>query len=304
MKPENKGYIFLLNTVVLFSTFEVVSKTLVGKIDPFQINFIRFFVGGLILLIFLMTKKDLYIQKKDLTLVALVGIVNVAISMNLLQLSLYVPNAKASVVAVIFSSNPIFVFAFSVLIDKEEAHIYKLAGMFVGIIGIIIIFFERLQLNGLRYTSPLLALTSAVFYGLYTVIGRKASMRVGSLKMNSYSFLIGSGILLPMFILFKIPLVEFDYSGIWQVAYLAVLVTGLAYLTYFKGLSMIGASKGSLVFFIKPVLASLIAILFLKEQPSINLFVGTILIVAGIVITIYWPLMSAKFFKRHAGFSK
>lgn len=285
---------YLLNTVILFSSYEVVSKTLVGKIDPFQINFIRFFVGGLILFLFILFTGNLSIGKKDFMLVAAAGIINVAISMNLLQESLYVHNAKASVAAVIFSSNPIFVSVFSALMDKEKISLHKLLGLFLGVLGIVVIFIEKLDLHSINFKSPVLALLSAVFYGLYTVIGRKASVKIGSLKMNSYSFLIGSLVLLPFLLLRGIPVVSFDYTGIYQVAYLSLLVTGLAYLTYFKGLSAIGASKGSLVFFIKPVLASCIAILFLKEQATVSLFAGTLLILAGIVIIVYWLNMKEK----------
>jgi drug/metabolite transporter (DMT)-like permease len=303
MKQHKLGYIYLFNTVFLFSTYEVVSKTLVGKIDPFQVNFIRFFIGGLLLFLFLLWKGEVAVSKKDLLLLGLVGIINVVASMNLLQMSLYVQGAKASVAAVIFSSNPIFVFAFSALLDKEKLHAHKLLGLLLGILGILVVFLEKLDFRTLDIKSPLLALLSAVFYGLYTVIGRKASVRVGSLKMNSYSFLIGSLCLLPFLLLFKIPVISFDTSGIVQLAYLAVMVTGLAYLTYFMGLSIMGASKGSLVFFIKPALASVLAILFLKERASLNLFFGTMLILLGIVSILYGKELMLKIRGYLAGFS-
>lgn len=295
MKTKSLGYLYLLNTIFFFSTYEVVSKMLVEKIDPFQINFIRFFIGGVILFLVILYKRDIHISKKDLYMVSVIGIINVVISMNLLQVSLYMPNARASVVAVIFSSNPIFVFAFSVLIDREKVHAYKLVGMLMGMAGIVVIFFEKLQVNLSDLKSPLLALASAVFYGLYTVIGRKSSVRIGSLKMNAYSFIIGSLVLLPMLLFFKMPTYQFDVSGIGQVLYLSVLVTGLAYWTYFKGLSIAGASKGSLVFFIKPALASVIAILLLGEIPTVNLLLGTAFIIVGIMITVNWIGFKEKF---------
>lgn len=303
MKQHKLGYLYLFNTVFLFSTYEVVSKTLVGKVDPFQVNFIRFFIGGLLLFLFLLWKGEAGVGKKDLLLLGTVGVVNVVISMNLLQLSLYVQGAKASVAAVIFSSNPIFVFAFSALLDKEKLRLNKVVGLLLGTLGILAVFVDKLDFKSLDVKSPLLALLSAVCYGLYTVIGRKASMRVGSLKMNAYSFLIGSLCLLPLLLLFKIPVTALDPSGLPQLAYLAVMVTGAAYLTYFMGLSIMGAGKGSLVFFIKPVLATLLAILFLKERASLSLLSGTGLIILGILSILYGEGMKAKIVGFFAGFS-
>ena len=118
MRKFNFGYLFILVTVVFFSTYEVVSKTIIGKVDPFQINFLRFFIGGSLLFLFLLIKRDVKIDRKSLMIVSAAGILNVVFSMNLLQLSLNVAYAKAAVVAVIFSSNPIFVSIFPCYLTK------------------------------------------------------------------------------------------------------------------------------------------------------------------------------------------
>lgn len=294
MKPNIGGYFYLFITVVFFSTYEVVSKTLVGIVDPFQINFIRFFIGGVFLSSILLINRDYKISRKDLFYVLLLGIINVVVSMNLLQFSLYIKDAKASVAAVIFSSNPIFVTAFSAMLEKEKIPLYKVAGLLVGIAGIFTIFMEKLNSGITDFKSPLLALLSALFFAVYTVIGRRVSVRIGSLKMNSYSFILGSLCLLPILLLSSAPVFTFDSSGIPQVIYLSIFATGIAYLSYFKGLSLVGASSGSLIYFIKPVLASFIAILFLKESASVNLLTGTIMIISGITVIIYWTQIKEK----------
>ncbi|NLD49838.1 MAG: DMT family transporter, partial [Clostridiaceae bacterium] len=166
--------------------------------------------------------------------------------------------------------------------------LYKIAGFVLGMTGIVIISTNSLNLETLNIKSPFLALLSAVLYGLYTVLGRRVSSRIGSLKMNSYSFLIGSLILLPLLLIFRMPVISFDTTAAIQVIYLSFFVTGLAYLTYFKGLTLVGASSGSLVFFLKPVLAGVFAIIFLREHFTSNLFIGTLFILFGIIIIIYW----------------
>ena len=300
MKRDNSGYIYLLVTIVLFSTYEVVSKTLVGKVDSFQINFIRFFIGGIILLVFTALKRDFKISRNDFTLVAMAGIINVVISMNLLQLSLYVEGAKASVVAVLFSSNPIFVSIFAIFLEKEKLKLYRVVSLVIGVAGIVTVFINKFDISVFGSLSPLLALLSAIFYGLYTVLGRKAALRIGSLKMNSYSFIMGSLSLVPVLLLIRRPVLHFATSGLPQVIYLSFFLTGIAYLSYFKGLSITGASSGSLVFFIKPVLASLLAIVFLGERATVNLIVGALMIISGIAVNIYWDKI--KKIRKIAGF--
>jgi len=288
VKKLGPGYLYLLATLVLWSTYEAVSKTLVGLIDPFQVNFIRFLVGGLIMFGVLAFRRDLGIGRRDLAVAGLAGLLNVGLSMGLIQMSLNVAGARASVTAVIFSSNPIFVTACAVLAGEERVRPATVAGLALGLAGALVIFLEKGGPASSDLSSPLLALASAASFGLYTVVGRKTSIRIGSLKMNAYSFVIGSLALLPLLLLSGVKPFEFDPAALARVGYLAVFTTGLAYLSYFHGLSKTSASTGSLVFFGKPVLASLVAALFLGESLSFNLAAGTLLILSGIAAALYW----------------
>lgn len=53
-----KGYILLGITILIFSTLEVVTSTLKGIINPLQLTFIRFFIGGITLLPFVIAKRE------------------------------------------------------------------------------------------------------------------------------------------------------------------------------------------------------------------------------------------------------
>jgi drug/metabolite transporter (DMT)-like permease len=286
LKETRIGYLYILITVILFSTFETVSKTAAAGLDAFQCTFLRFLLGGVVLFIILLAKRDISISLKDAARLLGIGVLNVGISMNALQIAVFRPGASAALAAVIFSANPIFVALFSAIIEKEKISTSKIFGLIIGLIGIFVCFADKLGAAG-DIISPLLALLSAVVYGLYTVLGRGSAMRLGSLKMNSYSFIFGSLALLPFLLVFKKPTFLFPAAVLPQVLYLAVFVTGLAYLTYFLGLQLIGASKGSLTFFLKPVLASIIAAVFINEPITPYLIFGTLLVIAGIAMVLF-----------------
>ncbi len=294
MSKNTKGILYLIITVFFFSTYEVVGKNLSDRVNPFEINLIRFLTGGIILFVILFIKGDYKIGLKDFYRVLLLGVINVVISMSLLQLSLYLPGSKASIAAVVFSSNPIFVAIFAYFMDKEKMTVWKVMGLVTGLAGIGAIFINR---NGSAdwFKSLILALLSAISFAAYTVLGRRVSVKISSLKMNCYSFIAGSICLMPV-LLFNSKLSSIlnagqnfrpmDLKGIIEIIYISVFVTGLAYITYFKGLEIMGASTGSLVFFAKPVLASIIAVIFLNEQIGMNMVVGTLLVAAGITIVV------------------
>ena len=44
-----RGYLYILITTLLFSSMEVALKCIAGQLNPIQLNFSRFLVGGLVL---------------------------------------------------------------------------------------------------------------------------------------------------------------------------------------------------------------------------------------------------------------
>ncbi|MGF7399997.1 DMT family transporter [Thermoanaerobacterium thermosaccharolyticum] len=285
MLKLNKGYFYLFLTVFFFSTYEVVGRTLTNLVNPYQLNFVRFFIGGLILLpIALKNIKSNNIRMtwQDFLLLVLIGLTNVVFSMSFLQLGINMTSASLS--AVIFSSNPLFVMIVASFVLGEKLNSTKIYGLILGIIGLVIVFYKQLNVGGNHLVGIILLVLSSITYGIYTVIGKKFTVKYDSVVMNSFSFIIGSLMLLPILLYNKYPVFNLPLKAIPQMLYLTVFVTGIAYYTYFLGLSSVNTGVGSMVFFAKPVLASIIASIFLSEKITIQLVIGTIVILIGIFI--------------------
>lgn len=275
-----KGYILLGITILIFSTLEVVTSTLKGVINPLQLTFIRFFIGGLVLLPFVIVKKE-KLHKKDWLFFLGLGALNIFVSMGALQLSIYI--GKASTAAILISSNPIFVMFFSALILKEKATFDKLVCIVLGMAGISLIIYKG-NTSGDTVLSLMLALLASLTFGLYTVLGKLKSQGVSIITMISISSILGSLLYLPILIYLELPIFYIPQAYILKVAYLGIFLSGIAYITYMEALKILTASKGSMVFFLKPVLASTLAIIFLDESLNVKTVVGMLLVLAGILI--------------------
>ena len=86
-----------------------------------QITCLRFLVGGVLLIPFAVRsirKKNAVLTRKDLGFFACAGFLCVVIAMSLYQMS--VTHTRASIVAVIFSCNPIFVTVLAHFLLHEE----------------------------------------------------------------------------------------------------------------------------------------------------------------------------------------
>ncbi|MGD0154349.1 MAG: DMT family transporter [Thermacetogeniaceae bacterium] len=284
---QRKGFFFLAVTIFFFSTYEVVSKTIGGAIDPIQLNFLRFFFGGLLLLPLALRdlkKRQLRLSLKNMLLLAMIGLFSVGLSMNLLQFGINL--TKANLAAVIFSSNPLFVTLAASLWLRERLSLAKLSGILVGFIGVYLTFSGEVTVGSGFYTGIVLLVLSALTFGVITVAGKRITLSLGSLSMNACSFLFGSIALIPVLIWRHTPVFAFNAS-IWpQLLYLTVLVTAVAYYCYFVGLSMLDTSLGATVFFVKPLLASLLAAAVLGERLTAGLVFGMLLVLVSIYLVL------------------
>lgn len=275
-----KGYIYLAITILIFSTLEVVTSTLKGIINPLQLTFIRFLIGGLVLLPIVISKKE-KLQKSDLLFFLALGVLNIFISMGALQLSI---NAgKASTAAILISSNPIFVMLFSAILLKEKVTGDKIACILFGLAGILLIIYKG-NVGGDTAASLLYGFVASLTFGLYTVLGKLKSEGVSSITMISLSSIFGSLFYIPVLLTYHIPIFYIPQETIFRVLYLGIFLSGVAYITYMEALKILTASKGAMVFFLKPVFASTLAVFFLGETLSAKTIMGMLLVLVGIFI--------------------
>lgn len=126
MKKDKFTILWLTIAIISFSSYEVVSKTVIESIDATQLTFIRYLTGGIFLLPFALVelkKRQQNITGKDILSMIALGILNVAISMNFIQIGYQYTNANLA--AVIISANPIIVALISAIILKESLSFKK-----------------------------------------------------------------------------------------------------------------------------------------------------------------------------------
>jgi len=293
-----EGYIFIALTTLLFSSMEVALKLIAGRFDPLQLTLLRFAVGGLFLLPFAlrgMRSRKVRLTGGDIGFFAIMGFVCVILSMTLYQMAIGL--VEASIVAILFSCNPVFVIPLAALILKEKVRRLTILSLVLSIAGMLAIA-NPFHLDGNAVGVALTVLSAAVF-ALYTVLGKTRS-RIGGLATTSLSFILGSLELLVLVIVSRIPVVAafmgraglaafafiplfkgLDLSTLPVFLYVGFGVTGLGYAFYFLAIEKTSTATAAVVFYIKPALAPVLALLFLGESITPNTLLGMALVIAG-----------------------
>lgn len=265
----------------------MVGKLIDSEISPFAITAWRFLLGGIILIpLALREIKDYSIKIKlpHVFSFVIIGILVVCISMLFLQLSVY--HGKASLSALLVSTNPIFVTLFAYLFLHEKINTLHLIGLLIGMVGLILIVAgERtaISLSSNVLWGILFGLGAAITFGIYTVYSKHLILKTGNFTTLSFSFIFGSLILFAYSALsHKQILFHISVYNVLMLLYLSVFVTGIAYLLYFKAVKEIGAARASFYFFLKPAVAVFLAWLIHAEVFLPIQLVGMILIIISL----------------------
>jgi drug/metabolite transporter (DMT)-like permease len=290
-RSESVFHLYCFLAILFWSTIELAGKLLGSGASPYTVTAWRFLIGGMVILPFALArlKRDQRtVAPRDLLMMVLLGVLNVCVSMLFLQFSIFF--GKASVSAVLVSSNPLFVSLFAFLLIDERLNRWQILGLVVAVAGIALLIFGEGDLSGARYPKLALSiacgLVASLTFGLYTVLTKKSVQKHGNTLTNSVSFLGGSLALFSYNALAGKPLLlDPSWKNTGIMLYLGIVVSGISYLLFFEGMKGIGANRSSMYFFLKPVLASLLAVLLLSEILSGWQILAIAVIIAGLTLS-------------------
>ena len=205
---------------------------------------------------------------------------------------------ESSVVAVLFSCNPVFVTFFAFMILKEPIKRRHLAALSLEILGTLAII-NPLHIK-LNMVGVGLALCSTVLFSIYGVMGKRKCAEYGGAVVTCFSFLFGSVIIFCFILITHIPAVAGFFQSIGlpsfaqipilegytlqnlpYVLYVSAGVAGVGFCAYFLAMEYQPASVVSLVYFFKPALSPILAWMVHGEEIPGNMLAGILLILAG-----------------------
>lgn len=299
----NGSFLWILGTALAFGTMEVALKiagdpavaaqvpsflrvlSVERSFDPLQLTFLRFFLGGLFLLPFAvrdLRRRAIRLTSGDYGFCALEGLVGVVVSMTLFQMSVNASNANLA--AVLISMNPLFTMVFAHFVAGERFTHRKGAVLAVCMVGLVLVAAPWKMATGNSVAGILMGLGAATFFGLYTALSKRRIGRIGGMALNSVSFLIGGLLELCVLLAMGKPvLAGVSVESLPILAYVSLVVTGFGYFCFMRAVECGGASRASYAFFVKPIIAAVLAWVVLGNAITWNIAFGIALIVGACV---------------------
>ena len=170
---------------------------------------------------------------------------------------------------------------FSIFIFKEKCSYKKIFFLIISLLGVSLISVSKLG-NEVSLIGIFYGILAAITFAFFTIFSKFIVHEIGSLKFTAYNSLGGALCYIPILLHQNKPIFQFPIEFIWQVLFLGIFVSGIAYITFMKTIEILNPGKGSYVFFLKPIIAGSLAIIFLKEQLHYLQILGIIFIILGI----------------------
>ncbi|UFJ41224.1 DMT family transporter [Brevibacillus humidisoli] len=286
VKRKIWGSVCLSAAASIWGGVYVVSKVVLDVIPPFTLLEIRFAIA-LLILGGMVVASGRYVALKDIPTMMAIGFVGPTISIGAQFLGTKLSTAHMG--ALITSASPAFIVLFAFWLLRERLNLYQLAGIVLATAGVLIVVgIPDAAGSSSSFLGNLILLAAALSWGLYTVLGKRATTVYSSLVVTAYASFFGLIFSSPlMFWELSVTSVEWTFDWkIWLgVLYIGIVSTAGAFYLWNKGFELMSAGSGAGFFFFQPIVGTFFGWLLLGEYLSLGFFVGALFILAGVALS-------------------
>jgi drug/metabolite transporter (DMT)-like permease len=283
-----QAYLLVCLTYLMWSLSIVLGRYIAEAIPPITLSALRWGVASLILLPFAWSylKRDRSVIGAHLPILCLLGLIGTT---GYAIPSYWGLNYTLAINGLLIQCTmPLAIGLMSYLLVGDRLSLAQIAGIVVSFLGVVVILTrgDPDVLHSISFNrGDLWFLVAVLVFALYGPLLRKRP------TMHPISFLAvtaiaGTLIILPLCIweLAVKPMPAFNLPAIAVVLYSAIFPSLLAYLCYNRGVQLLGPNPVAALYPLIVVFGSIQAILFLGERPQWFHFVGTVLIVGGVLL--------------------
>ena len=287
MEQKAKGHILALITIFIWGTTFISTKILLKTFTPIEILFYRFFLGFIFLI--LMYPKRLKLKKRKEEIYFIFAGLS-GVSLYYLFENTALTYTSASNVGVLVSVAPFFTAILSsIFIKSESLHKNFFIGFIIAISGIIFISFKDANNVSLSPMGDILALLAAMIWAVYSLLSKKISeLGYNIIQCTRRIFFYGlifMSVMLPFFdFTFDLSLFN-NFTVIFNILFLGIGACSICFVTWNTAIKIPGTIKTSAYIYIVPVITIITSFIVLKENITLSIIIGTILVLIGLFLS-------------------
>jgi drug/metabolite transporter (DMT)-like permease len=292
-KNKNIFYAFMFLAMAGWGLSWVSAKVLSAYINEYEMIFFRnIFTVITLLPVLLFTKKSFHINLKSFILVLVASVVMIAY-MKCFFLGTKFGTASLGG-ALVTTMIPINTFIIMALFFGRKIEKKDIFALILGALGV----FTMLNIWSFSHEEifsqkNIYFVLASILWPILTIVSSKAT-KISPMVFTFYMYVITTIMVMVFFV--DVPNInykEFDCFFWLNVFSISVISTTFATTLYFVGIEKLGTNEVSSFIFLVPLFAIILSVIFLKENISLSIIVGTILTLIAVKI-----LNNIKIFKK------
>lgn len=284
-------------TLIYSVTFTIAKDVMPLYVKPYAFILLRVSGATAIFWIVGLFVKSQKIAKQDYKKIILASFFGIALNMLCFfkGLSLTSP-ISASVMMV---TSPIMVLIFSSILLKENIIKRKVIGVFVGLIGAVLLIVYGNSGDTTDTDSTLgnfLVFINAASYGLYLVLVKKLISKYNPITFIKWFYLFGLFLVIPFsFSEFnEISWTSMPADIYLKVGFVILFTTCITYLFNIYGLSKLKPTTVGVFIYLQPVIATIFALFVGSDSLSLVKIGASVVIFSGVYLVTKQPKNTAK----------
>ena len=284
----HQPYLLLCITALCWAGNAIVGRLAAGHIPPVTLSFLRWSLAFLLILPFAWKHlvQDWPAIRGKLGLMILVSITGIGVFNTLQYWSLEYTTALNTLL--LQSAGPLIVAVWSLMLLRVRLTLAQAIGVFVSLSGVLVILMhgDVTALKNIQFNKgDLIFLVAMTIFALYSVLTLKRPA-IHGLSFAAFTFGASTIFLIPLLVreLLTRPVMTINAQNLLTLFYVSVFPSIVAYLCFNRGVQLIGANRAAPFFHVVPVFGSVMAIIFLGEQPQLFHLVGFALVLTGVYV--------------------
>lgn len=292
-------YMILFSCVFFWASNFIIGSILIEHWSPIMVAIFRLIV--IVLFLGCISWKAIILTRltrNDLLLLIIAGILGVSIN----HFSFYASLQHTSPItaALILACAPIVTSLLNKMMYQESRNGIFWLGAIISFVGVGLIITKGALITISIGKGEVLSLITMLSFALFLIIVNHLSLKLSAQSITFYTNLIGLLVLVPF------SFTMWTQTN-WQVAYpywillilSAVIIHGISNLLWNQKMKEIGSTNASLLLNFEPAIAMLLSAIFLKQFPTSVQIYGSLLILLGILLCIYYKeIRTLLFMKR------
>ena len=188
---------------------------------------------------------------------------------------------------VCYYTQPIFLIIGAAIVFKEKLSAKKVICIFAAFFGMMLVsgIIGGGGVGKANLSGVLFAVSGAITYAIIVLIN-KSLKDISTFDTTMAQLGFAAIVITPYILLTEdISAIHLSTTGLICTLIMGIVHTGIAYVIYFRSVSILDAQNVGIISYIDPVEAVLLSALFLREPITINVIVGAVMILGATAVS-------------------